>query len=155
VPAHLWSTLETVFQERVRILAKDIAKQLGDKPVAPLMAALTERKTSLYIFEEANADKDTSMRCSYLCLNPCAPHYVKECGQPVLWSAELFRCPEHCYKAPAVFPPNLPQMQKLDVDFQIEPLYLAEDSSVFDGQNVRVGYFDKDTRIITRFVIEE
>ena len=152
VPAHLWATLETVFQEKVRLLAKDIAKQLGNKPVTPLLTALAEKKTSLYIFEECDTDRDTSMRCSYLCLRPSAPFFLQECGQPVVWSAHLQRCPEHCYKEDLI-PPNVPILKQLEDDSEL--LYLAEDSCVFDAQNILVGRFETTTKILTRFVIDE
>jgi hypothetical protein len=134
-------------------LAKDIAKQLGNKPVKPLLTALAEKKTSLYIFEECDTDRDTSMRCSYLCLRPSAPFFIQECGQPVLWSAHLQRCPEHCYKKDEILPADLPLLKQLEDDSEI--LYLGEDSCVFDAQNALVGNFDSAKRLLTRFVIAE
>jgi len=153
IPAHLWATLETVFQEKVRLLAKDIAKQLGNKSVNLLLTALAEKKTSLYIFEECDSDRDTSMRCSYLCLRPSAPFFVQECGQPVLWSAHLQRCPEHCYKKEETFPADLPVLKQVEDDSEL--LYLTEDFCVVDAQNTLVGSFEPSTKILTRFVINE
>jgi hypothetical protein len=134
-------------------LAKDIAKQLGDKPVAPLLTALAERKTSLYTFEEADTNRDTSMRCQYLCLRPDAPFFVQACGQPVLWSSELYRCAEHCYKKDAVFPKGLPRLTPIEDESEL--LYVTEDSSVIDANAAPVGHYNRETRILTRFTIEE
>ena len=96
-----WDAFELALRTQTKILARDIADSLG-VDAAPLLASLLNEKTEVYLFEESNSEDiefALDARCKHYTPIPGKPHYVTECMEPVVWSANssgrVFACLHH------------------------------------------------------------
>ena len=83
-----WDSFELVLTTQAKRLVKDIADSLGED-AAPLLKSIQSEQVGVYLFEETG-DIDTGymeMRCSHCNPIPTMPHFVTECMEPVIWSA--------------------------------------------------------------------
>jgi hypothetical protein len=83
-----WDSFELVLSTQAKRLVKDIADSLGED-AAPLLKSIQSEQVGVYLFEETE-DTDTSymeMRCSHCTPIPTMPHFVTQCMEPVVWSA--------------------------------------------------------------------
>jgi hypothetical protein len=150
IPSVLWEALENALQANMLRLAKDVAKTLG-QPHAPLVEALQAQKVRPYIFEESEDTREQDMRCGYICQRPDTPLFLSACGQAVLWNATgVCRCPEHLYAEP-VKPtgPALPVLKRLD--YEEEPLWVAEDGTCYDAAYEVKGRYTADSGKLVLF----
>jgi hypothetical protein len=140
VPSIIWETLENALEVNMLRLAKDIAKTLG-QPHAPLVEALRSQKVRPYIFEESDDTREQNMRCQYICQRPDTPLFLTACGQAVLWNATgVCRCPEHLYAQPPKPTAHvLPVLKQLD--YEEEPLWVADDGTCYDASYEAKGYY--------------
>ena len=145
IPEILWSSLEDVLSTSMRLFAKDIAKTLG-QPEAPLLKALQAETIRPYVLEAEGHEIDTC--CGVLCAKPEAPHFLQTCGQPIVWTSTTRRCMEHlAYRPPRTT--SLSRVRKLEN----RPLYVGEDSTVYNEENVAVGqYMDG---VLSLFEVDE
>jgi len=129
VPSIIWETLENALEVNMLRLAKDIAKTLRSQKVRP------------YIFEESDDTREQNMRCQYICQRPDTPLFLTACGQAVLWNATgVCRCPEHLYAQPPKPTAHvLPVLKQLD--YEEEPLWVADDGTCYDASYEAKGYY--------------
>ena len=148
VPSLLWEAFQDALEGNMRRLAKDIAKTLL-QPEAPLLAAIMTKTVRPYIFEETD-DRELDMRCDYICQRPATPGVLQSCGQPVLWSSGISRCPEHVHSQQKGS--TLPTVYPLDYE---EPLYVTEDGTAYSAAEgfVARGRFDKERKRLTLFTV--
>jgi hypothetical protein len=150
IPAILFDSLEATLQASMRLLVKDIAASLRESD-APLWKAIKDKKVAPYIFEES-ADKDIDMRCPYMTQGGDTPAIIKPCGQPVIWSSGIRRCPEHAHSPIIRYPSRLPSVRILD---HTPPMFVSEDNTVYDGEMNPVGQYDGATQNLYLFKVSE
>ena len=153
VPSMLWDSLEGALSANIHRLAKDIAKTLGREP-GPLLTALKQKKVGIFVANES-ADRDIEMRCDYICRRP-GTALIMACGQPILWSENVRRCPEHIYLAGAARPTGLTVLTRLsDTGSEGQPLYYADDGTVYGADNVACGHYYPAAKRLVLFEVED
>ena len=153
IPSLIWESLENALQANMLRLAKDVAKTLG-QPHAPLVEALQSQKVRPYIFEESDDSREQDMRCGYICQRPDTPLFLTACGQAVLWNAtSVCRCPEHLYAAGPTQPTGstLPVLKRLE--YEEEPLWVAEDGTCYDAAYEAKGRYVPDSGKLLLFEV--
>lgn len=128
VPTILWDAFEEALQTNIHRLAKDIANTLGQSH-QPLLDAIKAKKVKPYLVEMKETG-DCDMACEFVCQRPGATGILQPCGQPILWGAEVKRCPQHLHSTEA--DANLPTVKVLE-GVEGVALYTAEDGTVYDG----------------------
>lgn len=152
IPSLIWESLENALQANMLRLAKDVAKTLG-QPHAPLVEALQAQKVRPYIFEESEDTREQDMRCDYICQRPDTPLFLSACCQAVLWNAtSVCRCPEHLYAGPTQpTGSTLPVLKRLE--YEEEPLWVAEDGTCYDAEYEAKGYYNSKSGKLLLFEV--
>ena len=159
VPAILWESLQDSLQRSVRRLVKDVAKTIGVQEGSILDELFRSGDATIrpYLFEESDP-KELECRCSYLVQHPDTPLLLEPCGQPILWSgggSEATACPEHFRAKPPLVSPNLLSVQRLTGFCDAaEPLFVAEDGTVYDATLTVKGRYGKETKRLYLFELE-
>ena len=156
VPAILWESLQHSMNISVRRLVKDVAGSLGiqEKSILDELFRSGDSLVRPYLFEESGP-QELECRCRFpvqrvdsLLLQPCA--------QPILWaSREEKRCPEHFGKNTPGIPVDLPVLHSLTGLEEDQHLYVGEDDTVYDEQFCAKGIYQKGSKRLLLFHIEE
>ena len=161
VPAILWESLQDAMNRSVRRLVKDVGAALGvpDKSIYDELFRSGDALVRPYLFEEAEPC-DLECRCLYPVQKPDAPLLLQACAQPILWSLGTRgprepRCPEHFGANPPGIDPGLPTLNAVEVEGEEGPLYKGEDDTVYDSSFCPKGRFEKGSKRLFLFHIEE
>jgi hypothetical protein len=139
VPELIWNCLEESLGAAMRTLAKDIAKTLG-QPEAPLLNAIKIKKMIPYIVEETT-DREVDMRCTYVC-EKAGTRLCQPCGQPILWSKGVHRCPDHLHLEQVRY--TLPTVEPIEDT----PYYSSNDGVVYSADYAPVGRYENGNLIL-------
>lgn len=135
-----WDAFEMALTTQTYKLAKDVATALGKEP-EPLLKALRDEKTKVYLFEEA-ADDDVEDLADFRCKH-LVPHKenLAYCNEPVVWGKDKHdTCLEHLLNpSPYSKFSNLPVLKRVVMDDGITCYVDMKVRKIYDESGKQIG----------------